>query len=58
MSFGGYDPNKAAIANQRLLKQLCFEIERSANTGIGYAFSLEHLVMDNRHLLEPSTNAR
>ena len=39
----GYDPYKAAINNLCHLKQLCWEIERSANTGIGYAFSIRHL---------------
>lgn len=52
LSLGGFEPSKAAIANQQQLKRICFEIERSANTGIGYAFSIEHLAEQNQQLVE------
>lgn len=47
ISFGGFDPNQALKEGQLQLKQLCREIERSANTGIGYAFSIEHLAQES-----------
>lgn len=43
ISYGGFDPNQALIAGQHQLLSLCAQIERSANTGIGYAFSIKHL---------------
>jgi hypothetical protein len=52
-SMGGFEPSKAAIASQHQLKRLCLELERSANTGIGYAFSIEHLALQNSNLVEP-----
>lgn len=50
-SLGGFEPTKAAIATQMQLKRLCAEIERSANTGIGYAFSIGHLAQQNPFLV-------
>jgi serine protease Do len=47
ISFGGFDPNQALLAGQHQLKQLCRELERSANTGIGYAFSIDHLAQES-----------
>lgn len=40
---GGIDPVDAARASQVALLQLAQAIERSANVGIGYAFTLDHL---------------
>ena len=53
-STGGFESNKAAIASHHQLKRLCFEIERSASTGIGYAFSIKHLAEQNPQLVEPA----
>lgn len=47
MSLGGFDPVAAFEANQNQMKALCKEVERSANVGIGYAFSINHLLEDN-----------
>jgi len=38
---------KGLIANQEHILKLTGEIERSANVGIGYAFSIEHLNREN-----------
>jgi S1-C subfamily serine protease len=43
----GIDPNQAMLAGQQQLMNLCSQIERSANTGIGYAFSIEHLAQES-----------
>lgn len=40
---GGIDPVDATLAGQTALLHLAQAIERSANVGIGYAFSLKHL---------------
>jgi V8-like Glu-specific endopeptidase len=37
----GFDSNQALIENQRQIITICSEIERSANTGIAYAFSID-----------------
>lgn len=47
ISFGGIDHHQALIAGQNQLMSLCSQIERSANTGIGYAFSIEHLAAES-----------
>lgn len=41
MSMSGVDPVAAIIAGQHQMKVLASEIQRSANVGIGYAFSAE-----------------
>ncbi len=46
MSIGGVDPVQALIVGQNQMKQLAREIQRSANVGIGYAFSIEHVAAD------------
>ena len=46
MSMSGVDPVAAIIAGQHQMKALSAEIQRSANVGIGYAFSVEHLLAD------------
>jgi S1-C subfamily serine protease len=43
----GIDPLKAFKASQVQVMNLLSEIERSANVGIGYAFSARHLLEDN-----------
>jgi S1-C subfamily serine protease len=43
----GIDPVQATIANQNQILNLTYEIERSANVGIGYAFSIEPLKNEN-----------
>lgn len=40
---GGVDPRKALIAGQNQIKVLALEILRSANVGIGYAFSIDYI---------------
>lgn len=47
MSMNGIDIAKINLDNQAYLLQLLDEIERSANVGIGYAFSAEHLMQEN-----------
>lgn len=42
----GIDPLGALIAGQNQMKSLAKEIIRSANVGIGYAFSSEHILSD------------
>jgi S1-C subfamily serine protease len=44
--FKGVDPVEALIVAQNQMKGLCHEISRSANVGIGYAVSIEHLSED------------
>lgn len=51
MSLGAVDPVAALIAGQHQMKALSAEIQRSANVGIGYAFSAEHLLGDNAFAL-------
>ena len=46
MDLGAVDPIAAIIAGQHQMKALANEIQRSANVGIGYAFSIEHLLAD------------
>jgi len=46
MSMSGVDPVAAIIAGQHQIKALASEIQRSANVGIGYAFSVEHVLAD------------
>ena len=47
VSFSGLDPVEALTAGQNQMKALCKEIERSANVGIGYAISINHIANDN-----------
>lgn len=46
ISWGNFDPIQGLIANQHQVLNLIYEIERSANVGIGYAFSIEELKND------------
>lgn len=46
ISIGGVDPVQALIVGQNQMKQLAREIQRSANVGIGYAFSIAHVAAD------------
>jgi S1-C subfamily serine protease len=46
IGLGSVDPIAAIIAGQRQMKALASEIQRSANVGIGYAFSVEHPLAD------------
>ncbi|TPN98458.1 serine protease [Mesorhizobium sp. B1-1-5] len=43
----GIDPNAAFITSQNQMLHTIAEIERQANVGIGYAFSIKHLMDDN-----------
>lgn len=47
MKLGPVDIINNLIANQIHLRSLSNELERSANVGIGYAFSAEHILSDN-----------
>jgi hypothetical protein len=47
VSLMGIDPNAAFIASQNQMLRTIAEIERQANVGIGYAFSIKHLMDDN-----------
>lgn len=40
------DPTEAFIENQRQMLGMTYELERSANVGIGYAFSVKELIND------------
>lgn len=42
----GISLGKTALDGQKHLLQLASEIRRSANVGIGYAFAIDHLLMD------------
>jgi S1-C subfamily serine protease len=46
VGLAGVDPIAALIASQRQLQHVAREIERSANVGIGYAFSAEHIATE------------
>ena len=46
IGLGPIDPVAAIIAGQHQMKALASEIQRSANVGIGYAFSIEHVLSD------------
>lgn len=54
MSMSGVDPVAAIIAGQHQMKTLANEIQRSANVGIGYAFSVEHVLADTALSRSPS----
>lgn len=47
---GGIDPRQALIAGQNQVKTLAREILRSANVGIGYAFSVEYIADEMKQL--------
>ena len=47
ITISGFDPVQGMIANQHQILNLIYEIERSANVGIGYAFSIEQLKNEN-----------
>lgn len=51
MSIGGVDPVQGIIASQSQILQLTHHIERSANVGIGYAFSVEELMNENFYVV-------
>ena len=42
----GISLGNATLGSQKQLLQLAKEIRRSANVGIGYAFAIDHLLMD------------
>jgi len=42
----GFDPSQAFIASQNQMLGMTYELERSANVGIGYAFSVKELIND------------
>jgi len=44
---GGFDPINGMVANHYQILELTNEIERSANVGIGYAFSVDQLKDEN-----------
>lgn len=46
IGLGGVDPVAALITGQAQMKALAKEIQRSANVGIGYAFSVEHIMQE------------
>jgi hypothetical protein len=46
IAIGSVDPVAALIASQHQLRFLAAEILRSANVGIGYAFSVEHVLAE------------
>ena len=43
ISIGGLDPHQAFRATMTALGQLALNMRRSANVGIGYAFSAKHI---------------
>lgn len=47
IELNGIDALEAIAASQTQIMHLVAEIERSANVGIGYAFSIKHLLEDN-----------
>jgi S1-C subfamily serine protease len=47
MSLSGLDPIQALIVGQRQFGGVLDEIERQANVGIGYAFSIDHLLQED-----------
>lgn len=52
ISLGGVNPIEALIVGQRQMKSLAEEIKRSANVGIGYAFSIDPVISDIERLIE------
>jgi S1-C subfamily serine protease len=55
MSMSGIDPVAAIIAGQHQMKALASEIQRSANVGIGYAFSADHVLADAVFSSDPAS---
>jgi S1-C subfamily serine protease len=47
VELAGFNPIQTTIASQHQILNLTYEIERSANVGIGYAFSIEPLKNEN-----------
>lgn len=47
MSMSGIDPIEALIVGQRQFRGVLDEIERQANVGIGYAFSVDPLLQED-----------
>ena len=43
---GNLDPTEAFIVSQSQMLGMTYELERSANVGIGYAFSVKELIND------------
>ena len=46
IGLAGIDPMAALEISQRQMQHVAHEIERSANVGIWYAFSIEHVSSD------------
>ncbi len=46
IKISGLDPTEAMKIQQHQLIQLCEEIERSANVGIGYAHTIDPILED------------
>jgi S1-C subfamily serine protease len=46
LGLGSVDPVAALVASQHQMQHVAREIERSANVGIGYAFSAEHVASE------------
>ena len=46
ISIQGIDPTQAFRASQHQMLRMTYELERSANVGIGYAFSVAELIND------------
>lgn len=53
---GDVDPKQALVVGQRQLKQLAQEILRSANVGIGYAFSIQYVQDEINRLNDKESN--
>ena len=47
LGLGSVDPVAALVASQHQMHHVAREIERSANVGIGYAFSAEHVAEES-----------
>jgi len=43
MSIGGFDPVKGFMASQAAMEVIAQNLRRSANVGIGYAFSSDYV---------------
>jgi hypothetical protein len=46
IGLSGVDPIAALVAGQHQMQRVAWEIERSANVGIGYAFNMAHVSSD------------
>jgi len=52
MSIGGIDPIRAIENSQASMEQIVVQIRRSANVGIGFAFSAQYAKDEVTHLQE------